>query len=218
MTGPLDGRPPRDPDRDLDYIRALTAAEDEPLRRAGEDARAVAGRPSVSPEAGRMLQVLTAALGVRRALEIGAGAGYSGIWIARGLADGGRLETIEISEENARVCRHNYAAAGVADRVQIRVGPALEVLPTLEGAYDLCFIDAVKTEYPAYLDHALRLVRPRGVICADNVLWQGGVWDPEVRDQATLGIREFNRRIATDPGLTSHILPLGDGLSVSLVG
>jgi predicted O-methyltransferase YrrM len=207
----------RDAERDLDYIRALTAAEDQALRTAGRDARAVAGRPSVSPEAGRTLQLLTAATGVRRALEIGAGAGYSGIWIARGLRSDGRLETIELSEENAQVCRKNYAAAGVGGRVEIRLGAALEVLPTLKGPYDLCFIDAVKAEYPGYLGHAMRLVRPGGLICADNVLWQGTVWDPRATDDAVEGVRAFNRRIASSPKLLSHILSLGDGLSVSLV-
>ncbi|MCA1727643.1 MAG: O-methyltransferase [Actinobacteria bacterium] len=208
----------RDPRRDLEYIRALTAPQDDALTKAYADARSVGGRPSVSPESGRMLEVLTAAIGARRALEIGAGAGYSGIWIAKGLPAGGRLETIEISEENAKVCRENYAAAGVDERVEILMGAALDVLPGLGGPYDLCFIDAVKHEYPAYLDHALRLVRPGGIICADNVLWQGGVSNPEVADQDTAAVREFNRRIVEDPRHRSHVLPVGDGLSVSVVG
>ena len=207
----------RDTDRDLEYIRGLTAAEDDAVAKAYADSRSVRGRPSVSPEAGRLLEVLTRAIGATAALEVGAGAGYSGIWIARGLADGGRLQTIEISDENAQVCRENYAAAGVADRVEVLLGPALDVLPGLEGPYDLCFIDAVKTEYPRYLEHALRLVRPGGLICADNVLWQGGVSDPSVRDAETDAVREFNGRIATDPRLRSHIVPVGDGLSVSVV-
>lgn len=207
----------RDPERDLAYLRDLTASEDEILTKAYADARSVRGRPSISPESGRTLELLTAAIGARRALEIGAGAGYSGVWIARGLPPDGQLETIELSQGNAALCVENYSAAGVRDRVQVLLGAALEVLPDLEGPYDLCFIDAVKREYPAYLDHALRLVRPGGLICADNVLWQGGVSDPAVDDEDTNAVREFNRRIATEPRLRSIILPLGDGLSVSLV-
>ena len=115
------------------------------------------------------------------------------------------------------MCRANYQAAGVADRVEILIGAALEVLPHLEGPYDLCFMDAVKSEYPSYLDHARRLVRSGGAICADNVLWQGTVSDPSVREPSTDAVREFNRRIFEDPGLVSHIVPVGDGLSVSIV-
>jgi caffeoyl-CoA O-methyltransferase len=216
------GRPeamasPRDAERDLAYVRGLTAVEDEPLRAAYADARSAPGRPSVSPESGRTLELLARLIGATRALEIGAGAGYSGIWIARGLAPGGRLETIELSEENAEVCRANYRAGGVEDRVHIHVGAALDVLPRLAGPYDLCFIDAVKTEYPAYLEHALNLVRPGGMICADNVLWQGLVSGPDAGDESTEAVRAFNRRIASDPALVSHVLPLGDGLSVSVV-
>jgi predicted O-methyltransferase YrrM len=207
----------RDHERDLEYIRGLTATEDTALQKAYADARSVRGRPSVSPESGRTLEILAAAIGARRALEVGAGAGYSGIWIARGMGPEGRLETIELSQGNAEICVENYLAAGVRDRVAVLLGAALEVLPELEGPYDLCFIDAVKREYPQYLDHALRLVRPGGLICADNVLWQGGVSDPTVDDEDTRAVREFNRRIATDPRLLSHILPMGDGLSVSLV-
>ena len=207
----------RDHRRDLEYLRRTMAGEDDALAKAYEDSRSVPGRPSVSPESGRMLFLLARLIRAERALEVGAGAGYSGIWIARGLARDGLLESIEISEENAAVCRQNYEAAGVADRVELRLGAALDVLPGLDGPYDLCFIDAVKSEYPAYLDHAVRLVRPGGVICGDNVLWQGKVSDERENDQETVAVREFNRRLAEDPALESHILPLGDGLSVSVV-
>jgi predicted O-methyltransferase YrrM len=207
---------PRDHARDLAYLRDLLG-HDPVLERAYADARSVPGRPSISPEAGRLLEILARLVAATRALEIGAGAGYSGIWIARGLTEGGRLETIELSEENAEVCRTNYEAAGVGDRVEIRLGAALDVLPGLDGPYDLCFMDAVKSEYPGYLDHARRLVRRGGLICADNVLWQGTVSDPSVREPSTDAVREFNRRIFEDPGLVSHIVPVGDGLSVSVV-
>ncbi len=207
---------PRDHERDLAYIRDLLG-QDPVLERAYADARSVPGRPSISPEAGRLLEILVRLVGATRALEVGAGAGYSGIWIARGLAEGGRLETIELSEENAAVCRTNYEAAGVDEQVEIRLGAALDVLPGLEGPYDLCFMDAVKSEYPDYLDHARRLVRRGGLICADNVLWQGTVSDPSVREPSTDAVREFNRRIFEDPGLVSHVVPVGDGLSVSVV-
>jgi predicted O-methyltransferase YrrM len=201
------------------YVAALFAPEDEMLRRVHE-AAAAAELPAISigPEEGRFLQLAAAAVGARRALEIGTLAGYSGLWIARALPPSGRLITVEIEPATAEVARRNFALAGVADRVEIRVGPALAVLPELAGEppFDLVFLDADKEAYPEYLDWALRLTRPGAAILAHNVHLQGEVVrsDGGPRVQA---MRAFNQRLATDPRLVSTLVPLRDGMSFSIV-
>jgi len=202
-----------------DYVRQHFASEDEALRGIGPAATA-AGLPSISigPEEGRYLQLTAEAIGARRALEIGTLGGYSGVWIARGLAPGGLLVTIEMDPRHADVARRSFERAGVADRTDIRVGRALEVLPSLESEprFDRVFIDADKTEYPDYLDWALRLTRPGSVIAAHNVFRRGQVVAPS-DDPQVEATREFNRRIAADPRLESTLLPLRDGMSFSVV-
>jgi predicted O-methyltransferase YrrM len=199
------------------YLAELTAGEDDVLRHARDRASA-GGMPPVSADAGAFLRFAAAWVNGLAAVEIGSGAGYSGIWIARGLAPKGILTTIEADPEHQRLARDSYEEAGVLSRVRSILGRALDVLPRLsDGAYDLAFLDAVKAEYPEYLEHALRLVRPGGVILADNVLWSGRVADDKVDDPDTEGLRAFARRIATDARLDSVILTVGDGLSVSRV-
>ncbi|HZB58797.1 MAG TPA: O-methyltransferase, partial [Actinomycetota bacterium] len=139
-------------------------------------------------------------------------------WIARGLVPKGILTTIEADPGHQRLAKETYEEAGVPSRIRAILGRALDVLPRLtDGGYDLAFLDAVKSEYPEYLEHALRLVRPGGVIIADNVLWSGRVADPKVTDPDTEGLRAYARRIAADDRLDSVILTVGDGLAVSRV-
>lgn len=201
------------------YVADLFAAEDEVLRGIGESA-AAAGLPAIAigPEEGRFLQLAAAAVGAHRALEIGTLAGYSGVWIARALPPGGRLLTLEMQPSTAEVARRNFALAGLADRVEVRVGPALDTLPTLvtEPPFDLVFIDADKESYPHYLDWALRLTRPGAAILAHNVYLGGDVVrsDGSARIDA---VRAFNRRLAEDPRLVSTLVPLRDGMSFSIV-
>lgn len=187
----------------LEQIVAELHAEDVPIH--------------VGADSGRLLQLLVATVGARRVLEIGTLAGYSATWMARGMPEGGHLDTIEYDRRRAERSRRWLERAGVGDRVRVIDGAALEVLPTLEPPYDLAFVDAVKTEYAAYLDHLLRLVRPGGLICADNVHWGGRVADPGVADADTDGLRAFLTRIASEPRLLSTVLGTGDGLSISLV-
>jgi predicted O-methyltransferase YrrM len=208
-------------------IVALYAPEDEALR-AAREAPAAHDMPSisVSPGQGRLLQVLARAVGARRILEIGALAGYSGIWLARALPADGRLISLEVSEKHADVARASLARAGVADRAEVRVGPARETLPALaaEAPFDLIFIDADKAGYPLYLDWALRLARPGGFIVADNTVREGRPLVetlPEGADEHTRGMWEYNRRVASEPRLLSIALPTDegglDGLTASLV-
>jgi predicted O-methyltransferase YrrM len=199
------------------YLSELTAIEDEPLHHARERA-AAGGMPPVSADTGAFLRLAARWVDAQAAVEIGSGAGYSGIWLARGLAAKGVLTTIEADPEHQRLAKASYQEAQVSNRVRAILGRGLEVLPRLsDGGYDLAFIDALKDEYPAYLDHALRLVRPGGVILADNVLWSGRVIDPKASDPDTEGLRLYARRISEEERLESVILTIGDGLAVSLV-
>ena len=164
--------------------------------------------------------MMTRAVGARRALEVGTLAGYSGIWIARGLVPGGQLVTLEADPAHADVARQHFAAANLGETsVDIRVGPALESLAAMDaaGSFDLAFLDAAKVEYPAYLDHALRLVRPGGAILGDNTMLRGRVVRPDGSPEVD-AMLEFTRRLAEDPRIAaSTILDQRDGLSISIV-
>ena len=173
----------------------------------------------MKPEEGRFLELLARACGARLAVEIGTLGGYSGIWIARGLAPGGRLLTLEASEHHAGVARRAFERAEVADRVEILVGDAHQSLPRIapRGPFDFCFIDAEKTGYPAYVDWALAHVRPGGVIAAHNAFRGGALLDPSVRDSDTDAVRATNERFARDPRLVATIFPAGDGTVIGIV-
>lgn len=213
----LSGRRPEDGPSVEEWLAPMFWAEDPVLREINEYLARDDVPIQVGPDGGRLLEVLCALTGARRVLELGALAGYSAIWMARALPNGGTVETVEIDPRRADTVRRFAGRAGVGERVHVHLGAALDVLPTLEGPYDLAFIDAVKTEYVAYLDELLRVMRPGGVICADNVRWGGRVADPRVTDADTEGLRVYLRRIAEDPRLLSTVVAVGDGLSVSVV-
>lgn len=201
------------------WVGALFAPEDPALLALREDADR-AGLPpiAISADTGRLLQVLIRAVGARRVLEVGTLGGYSAIWMARALPPDGSLVTLERDPGHAAFARRHLAAAGVAHLVDVREGLALHLLPALDGErFDLVFLDADKEPLPTYLDWALRLVRPGGAIVADNALWGGRVLDERVTDDATLAVREFNRRLATDPRITGIVVPTGDGVAVGIV-
>ncbi|MDQ7828075.1 MAG: O-methyltransferase [Armatimonadota bacterium] len=177
--------------------------------------------PISGPHVGHLLAALIGATRPARALEVGTAIGYAAIWMGRALREtGGRLLTVELRESMAARARRNLAEAGLAEVVEVRVGAALDVLPQLDPGFGLIFLDAVKAEYPAYLEHALRLTTPGGLILADNALLGGevipgsgpGFWDEEARE----GVRAYNARAFSDPALLSVILPLHDGVTLSL--
>lgn len=203
-----------------DYLAALFAPEDSTLLALREEADRSGLPPiSISPDEGRLLQVLLRAVGARRVLEVGTLGGYSAIWMARALPPDGRLLTLEIEPSHAEFARRHLARAGVADRVEVRVGRALDLLPALDGErFDAVFLDADKEPLPTYFDWALRLLRPGGVLIADNALWGGRVLDGRVDDDATRAVREFNRRLATDPRVTGIVVPTHDGVGIGIVG
>jgi predicted O-methyltransferase YrrM len=202
-----------------EYICGLFAREDDLLLSLREDADRSGLPPiAVAPDAGRLLQVLIAASGARRVLEVGTLGGYSAIWMARALPPGGRVVSVERDPAHAAFARRWLARAGVADVVEVREGRALDVLPALDGErFDLAFLDADKEPLPTYLDWALRLVRPGGLVVADNALWGGRVLDRSADDPGTRGVREFNRRLAAHPRLTSIVVPTGDGVAIGVV-
>ena len=206
-------------DRFDSYVGALFAPEDPVLMALREDADREGLPPiAISPDTGRLLQVLLRAIGARRVLEVGTLGGYSAVWMARALPPDGRLLTLERDAAHAAFARRHLAAAGVGDRVEVREGHALQLLPALDGEqFDLVFLDADKEPLPTYLDWALRLIRPGGAIVADNALRGGRVLDDRAMDAATVAVREFNRRLATDPRLTSIVVPTHDGVAIGIV-
>jgi caffeoyl-CoA O-methyltransferase len=177
----------------------------------------------ISPLQGRLLQLLAAACGARKILEIGALAGYSGIWLARALPAGGRLISLEISEKHAAVARASLERAGLSERAEVRVGPGDQLLPALisEAPFDLVFIDADKPGYPTYLDWALRLTRPGSIIVADNCVRGGAPFRDDTTDPGHLAVRAYDERVASDPRLLSIAFPMDDdsmdGFAISVV-
>ena len=163
------------------YVQRLYAGEDDHLRRVRARAdESDMPRIQLPPATARALQVLVRAVGARRVLEVGTLAGYSAIWIARALPADGHLITVEINPEHASVARRSVEQAGLADRVDVRIGDAAEVLAELtpDGSLDVVFLDADKERYTQYMEEAARLLRPRGLLIADNAFWAGRVLDP----------------------------------------
>jgi predicted O-methyltransferase YrrM len=181
------------------YVTDLLVPSDTALE-AALQASADAGLPAiaVSPNQGKLLMIMAQMIGARRILEIGTLGGYSTIWLARGLAPGGRLITLEADPKHAGVARANIARAGLGDVVEVRVGKALDTLPLLEGPFDLIFIDADKVTYPEYLSWAVKLSRSGSVIIADNVVRKGAVIEADSTDANVQGVRRFNEILAAD--------------------
>ena len=202
------------------YLDPLFAPEDPALLALREAADRNGLPPTaIAPGTGRLLQVLLESVGARRVLEVGTLGGYSATWIARALpAEGGRLVTVEIETRYAEFARRQLAFAGVADRVEVVVGRALEVLPAYDGErFDALFLDADPEPLPTYFDWALRLLRPGGLLLADNALRGGRVLDARASDAATTAVREFHRRLATDPRVSATVVSTPDGLVVARV-
>ena len=221
----MDGDKTRRLLRDIDaYVAGLYAPPDEALTAALRESER-AGLPgiNVSASEGRLFQMLVEISGTRKILEIGTLGGYSAIHFARALPDDGTLLSLELDERHAEVARRNVDRAGLADKVEVRVGDARDSLAGLvengEGPFDLIFIDADKEGYPEYLDWSLRLSRPGTLILGDNAIREGSVMDPD--DLSSRAVREFNDKLAKNPRLSALILPLIrdriDGLAIARV-
>jgi predicted O-methyltransferase YrrM len=176
------------------------------------------GCTPVGPGGAAALRVLAAAVAARAVVEVGTGAGVSGLALLEGMGEEGVLTSIDVEAEHQRAAKEAFAEAGVRpQRTRLITGRALDVLPRLtDGAYDLVLLDADKTELEAYLAQALRLLRPGGVLAVDNALWSGKVADPAQRDEKTTAIRELGKAVRREESLVSAMLPVGDGLLVSV--
>ncbi|WP_334075940.1 MULTISPECIES: O-methyltransferase [Paenibacillus] len=195
--------------------------EDEVLRTVTESIQASGMNDvSIAPGYGRLLTLLATVAGAHSILEIGALGGYSGICLARGLAKGGRLLSLELKEENAALAKRNLAAAGFGELASYMVGPALDSLERLEERgerFDFFLIDADKENYPAYLEYAIRLAKPGAIIAGDNTLLRGRTLNPDKNGPSVQAMRRFNEMIASDERLISTMLPAFDGLALAVV-
>lgn len=183
-------------------------------RRRGEEL----GCTPVGVGVGATLRMLAASVSARAVVEIGTGAGVSGLWLLEGMPDDGILTTIDLETEHQRAARDAYAAAGVThQRTRVITGRALDVLDRMtDGAYDLVFVDGEKSEYPAYVTQAGRLLRRGGVMLVDNMLWHDKVADPAARDDVTRTLRDLGKSLRDDDHFTTSLLPVGDGLLVAV--
>jgi predicted O-methyltransferase YrrM len=171
--------------------------------------------PIVGPAVATLLTILARSIGARRVCELGSAIGYSTAFFAKAVGPGGSVLYTDGSESNAERARGYLGRLGLLDRVEIRVGEAVTTLEKTAGEFDVIFIDIDKDGYPRALDAAAPRVRPGGYLIADNVLWSGKVVDASIRDPATDGIREFNRRLFSRPDFESVIVPLRDGVAIA---
>jgi caffeoyl-CoA O-methyltransferase len=202
-----------------DYLVAHGTPPDAVQRDLIEETKAATGGfalMQVAPEQGAFLELLTRVSGARNAIELGTFTGYSALCIARGLPEGGRLVCCDVSQEWTDVARRYWERAGVAQKIELRLAPALATLRALPEtpSLDLAFIDAVKTEYIDYYEALLPRLRPGGLILVDNVLWQLRVVDPKATDENTAAIRRFNDHAARDSRVECVMLPISDGLTL----
>jgi caffeoyl-CoA O-methyltransferase len=206
-----------------DYLVAHSAPADSLLRELAAETASTfpdAAGMQIGPEQGTFMTLLTRLVDARRALEIGTFTGYSSICIARGLASGGKLTCCDISEKWTSVARRYWQQAGLDDRIELQLRPALETLREMppSESLDIAFIDADKGGYVSYWDEVVPRMRPGGLILVDNTLYSGRVIDPASTDANTRGIRDFNDHAAADDRVELVLLPVGDGLTLARKG
>jgi predicted O-methyltransferase YrrM len=208
------------PDAVERYLEGLNHLTDPILREIQRDGKEK-GLPLVDAEVGALLRVLASSIAAARILEIGTAIGYSGIWLAGALPADGMLLTMEVDQERARIARQNFARAGLAAHIDVIVGDAQRMLGKVAGPFDLIFQDGDKHQYNPMLDRLIELLRPGGLLITDNVLWSGEVV-PGFKPASPRGvdarqaISEYNERISRDPRLMTAIVPLRDGVAISV--
>jgi predicted O-methyltransferase YrrM len=205
-----------------DYLLQVSLREADLLRQLREE---TAGIPhanmQIAPEQGQFMALLVQLLGVRRAIEIGVFTGYSALAVALALPADGRLIACDINETWTAKAREYWQKAGIADKIDLRLAPAVETLDTLlqqnqAGTFDFAFIDADKGGYIAYYERLLQLLRPGGLIAVDNVLWDGAVADPDNKDPDTVALRAFNEHLRADERIALSLVPIGDGVTLAM--
>ncbi|MGA3042998.1 MAG: class I SAM-dependent methyltransferase [Bryobacteraceae bacterium] len=204
------------------YIRSVSLREPDLLRRLREETapRADAGM-QVSPEQGQFLGMLVRMTGATRALEVGVFTGLSSLHMAMAMPPEGRLIACDVNAESTAIARRFWSEAGVADKIELRLAPAIETLDALladgaAGTFDFAFVDADKENYGHYYERALKLLRPGGLAAFDNVLWHGSVNDASVQSPDARAIREFNAKLHQDQRVWLSLVPIGDGLTLAL--
>ena len=208
-------------DRLYAYLLSVSLREPEILQRLrAETKRLPMAGMQIGPDQGQFMALLVRLIGARRCLEIGAFTGYSALVVALALPPDGRVLSCDINADTTALARRFWAEAGVADKIELRLAPAVETLQNLiadgqEGRFDFAFIDADKENYDAYYEYALRLLRPGGLIMFDNVLWGGEVADQRYKDADTLALRAINRKLHTDERIDLSLLPLADGITLA---
>lgn len=205
-----------------DYLLSVSLREPDVLRALREEAATHPyGGMQIAPEQGQFMALLAELVGARNVLEIGVFTGYSSTRLALALPPEGRITACDINEEFTATARRHWQRAGVEDKIDLRLGPALDTLDGLiaEGraeTYDLAFIDADKENYDGYYERALQLLRTGGLVLIDNVLWGGKVADPAANDADTAAIGALNQKIHADPRVSISLLPIADGLTLAL--
>lgn len=205
-----------------DYLLGVSLREPDVLSRLREETAALEeATMQIGPEQGQLMALLVQMLGARRTLEVGTFTGYSALVVALALPADGRVVACDVSEEWTRIARRYWAEAGVSDKIDLRLGPALETLDALlatraVGTFDFAFIDADKANVREYYEKALTLLRRGGVVAIDNVLWSGKVIDPDVKDADTEALRALNAALKGDERVSLSLVPIGDGLTLAL--
>jgi predicted O-methyltransferase YrrM len=205
-----------------DYIQSISLREPDILKQLREEtAKLSMAQMQISPEQGQFMALLVQLMGAKKTLEIGVFTGYSALAVALALPDDGKVIACDISEEYTAIAKDFWARAGVSEKIDLRIAPALETLEKLitdgeTGSFDLAFIDADKRNYENYYERALTLLRPGGLILIDNVLWSGKVIDPTITDKQTQAIREFNQKLHQDSRISLSLIAIADGLTLAL--
>ena len=201
-----------------EYILSTTLRDDPLLSDLREEtSRMSEGRMQISADQGQFMGMLVNLAGASRAIEVGVFTGYSSLCVARALPEDGRLVACDVSVEYTDIARRYWERAGVAGKIDLRIGPAMETLDGMirqgeSGTYDFAFIDADKGNYPGYYERCLQLLRSGGLVLVDNALWGGHVADPACTDDLTSTLRELNRRAGRDLRVEVSLLPIGDGV------
>ena len=208
-------------DRLLDYIREVSLRESEVKRELREETGELEmSNMQISPEQGQLMRLLAGLVGTNKAIEIGTFTGYSALCVAEAIPESGRLVACDVSEEWTAIARRYWERAGLDDRIELNLRPALETIEALldegeAGTFDFAFIDADKSNYDSYYEGCLELVRPGGVVTVDNTLWSGSVADPDDESESTEAIRALNAKIADDERVEISLVPIGDGLTIA---
>ena len=205
-----------------DYLLNTSIREPEILRKLRQEtANHPYARMQISPEQGQFMRLLIQLLGAKKTLEVGVFTGYSSLSVALALPADGKIIACDVSEEFTAIARRYWQQAGVADKIDLRLAPAVVTLDALladgqAATFDFAFIDADKENYDAYYERALQLVRPGGLIAIDNVLWSGRVANSQIQDESTQAIRTLNQKLHNDERVTLSLVPIGDGLTLAL--